>query len=94
MEQEIIDAIMNLNDAFFKDADTPINFMGFAFHSNGYSNAVLFMGEYIWSDDDDTRIVDEPDTYESYYDCFLREALKINADLQLAIQNLLNNKND
>jgi hypothetical protein len=77
MCNEIIDAVIKLNEVFF-DEDAPMDFLGFEYKSTGFWDAVFFMGIRLWTDDDDTRVFyEETNEYESYFECFKREALLI-----------------
>lgn len=77
MDKQIIEAVTNLNEAFF-ESETPVDFMGFEYRGNGYWDAVFFMGVRIWTDNDETRTFDEDyNEYEPFFNCFKREALSI-----------------
>jgi len=81
MIQELFDAVQELNDIFFRveaPMDSYDSLRGFTLESDGFQDAVFFMGVRVWTDDDDTREFDEDrNEYEPYKTCFAREALYV-----------------
>ena len=75
---DILKAIEQLNEVFIMNKYTEPDFFGFNYETDGYNEAVFFMDIRIWYGCDDTRYFDDDQNeYESYFDCFKRQALKI-----------------
>lgn len=87
----IIDAIVQLNDTFCIDEFSTPPFFGFEYRTDGYCEAVEFMGIRIWCSEDETRLFNY-DTleFEPYEDCFKRGALEIINTLKKTEAKLLN----
>ena len=88
---QVNEAVENINNIIFTEFNGSDNWNGTPFSmnikTNGYSTVVVFLGETIWSSDDDARKFDEAlDDYEPMESFLLQEALMLLMQLGMVKQ--------
>jgi hypothetical protein len=89
MNPEIFLAVADLNEELY-DNGWQNDEISFSVKTDMFAGKVTFMGCDIWTVDTDTREYnEETNTYESYGDCFRREAISVIGNLD-AVKQILN----